>query len=105
MTEEEGPTEVTEPREEAAPVEEAPKVPVPNIFVHEPAPHTGTLTGPRLLVVVDEGKGYPMDDAADRFVREHNILILADMPESIQIVGAECCADLVALSKKLEAQT
>ena len=91
------------PEEAPAPVEEAPKV--PNIFVHEPAPNTGTLTGPRLLVVVDEGKGYPMDESANIFVRQNKIPILAEIPEGITLEGADHYADLAELTKKLEAQT
>jgi len=98
---EEAPEEMPTPIEEGEVAEEKPKI--PNVFVHEPAPHTGSLTGPRLLVVVDEGKGYPMDDAADRWVREHNIPILGEMPEGVEVAGAERCANLVELAKKLEA--
>ena len=103
---EEEPTEVTEPSEEEeapAPVEEARKV--PNIFVVEAEPHTGSLTGPRVLVVVDEGKAYPMDESANGFVRQHNVPILAKMPEGIKLEGATTYADLAELTKKLEAQT
>lgn len=99
--EEKAPTEVVE--EAPAPVEEAPKV--PNIFVHEEQPYTGTLTGPRLLVVVDEGKGYPMDESANNWVREHNIPILSEMPEGVKAEGASEYADLTNLTRKLEASS
>jgi len=97
--------EVAEEAVEEAHVEEKAPAPVevPNIFVHEEQPYTGTLTGPRLLVVVDEGKGYPMDEATNNWVREHNIPILAEMPEGVKAEGALGYADLAELTRKLEA--
>jgi len=89
---EEVPTEPTE-----APIKEAPQPEVPNIFM------VGSFEGGRALVVVDEGKAYPMDEKADSFVRDHNIPILSEYPESVTIEGADRAADLTALAKKLEA--
>ena len=91
--------EVTEEAVEEAHVEEARKV--PNIFVHEAEPHTGTLTGPRVLVVIDEGKAYPMDESANAFVRANNIPILAEMPEGVTIEGSATYADLSELAKRV----
>jgi len=97
---EEKPTPI--PTEEEKPIE-APKV--PNIFVHEEQPWTGTLTGPRSLVVVDECKCYPMDGVTDNWVRQHNIPILPNIPEGIKLEGANKIANLAELTKKIEAQT
>ncbi len=93
-----------EPVVEEAPTEEAPTeepVKVPNIFVHEAEPYTGTLTGPRVLVVIDEGKAYPMDESANAFVRANNIPILAKMPEGVTVEGSVTYADLSELAKRV----
>jgi len=89
---------VEEAPPEEAPTEARPK-PVPKVFM------VGSFEGARALVVVDEGKAYPMDDKADAFVREHNIPILPDYPEGVHVEGSDRAADLTALAKKLEAQT
>lgn len=94
----EGPSEAEEEQPTEEPVVEEPKeeAKIPNIFVHE------TEAG-RALVVLDEGKVYPMDEKADAFVRDNNIPILANYPEGVVVVGSDRAADLVSLAKKLEA--
>lgn len=92
-TVEEQPSEAPTPTEEPV-VEE---VKIPNIFM------VGSFEGGRALVVLDEGKAYPMDDFADKFVREHNIPILAEYPSDVKVEGSDRAADLVSLAKKLEA--
>jgi len=92
------------PEEAPAPVEEAPaptpteEVKIPNIFM------VGDFDRARALVVLDEGKAYPMDDLADRFVREHNIPIFPEYPQGVNVTGSDRAADLNVLAKKLEAQ-
>lgn len=71
----------------------APKI--PNIFV------VGSWDAGRALVVVDEGRAYPMDDKADAFAREHNIPIFPEYPEGVSVEGSDRAADLIALKKKL----
>jgi len=63
----------------------------------------GSFEGGRALVVLDEGKAYPMDEKADAFVREHNIPILTEYPSDIKVEGSDRAADLATLAKKLEA--
>lgn len=107
MSEEETTEEQPTPSEESTveeqpseqPSEEKPteEVKIPNIFM------VGSFEGGRALVVLDEEKAYPMDDFADRFVREHNIPILAEYPLGVKVAGSDRAADLVSLAKKLEA--
>jgi len=90
--------EVEAPTEEPV-AEEAPSPGVPNIFM------VGSFEGGRALVVVDERKAYPCDEKTDQFIRDNNIPILSEYPEGITVEGSDRAADLVALAKKLEAQT
>jgi len=80
------------------PEEAVPKPEVPNVFM------VGSFEGARALVVLDEGKAYPMDDKADAFVREHNIPILPDYPEGVNVTGSDRATDFASLAKKLEAK-
>lgn len=96
---EEQPSEAPVPTEETVAEQPTEKVEIPNIFM------VGSFESARALVVLDEGKAYPMDDKADAFVREHNIPIYPDYPEGIHVEGSDRAADLVALTKKLEAKT
>ena len=107
--EELGEAEVEEKEEavaEAAPVEE-----LPNIFVADSSTPPGSLTGPRILYVVDEKKAYPMNNEVNRWVREHDIPIktpdeVAELEAKIKEVGIEGQTnppDLAKLTEKLEA--
>ena len=95
----EEPTVEEQPSEAPTPTEEsvAEEAKIPNIFM------VGSFEGGRALVVLDEGKAYPMDGLADAFVREHNIPILTEYPEGVSVTGSDRAADLGALAKKLGA--
>ena len=104
---EEAPEELEEEEEavpEAPPVEE-----LPNIFVSDSSTPPRDLTGPRILVVVDEKKAYPMDANVNRWVLEHDVPIKVPTPEldakikELGVEGQTTLPDLAELTKKLEA--
>lgn len=105
VPEEKPPVEEEAVAEEAAPPEEA----LPNIFVSDCSTPPRSLTGARTLVVVDEKKAYPMNNAVNAWVREHDIPIKAPTPElgakikELGIEGLTKLPDLAELTKKLEA--
>ena len=117
--EEEAPIEVEEPEvteevvEEKAPVEEeavaeeAAAEALPNIFVADSSIPPGTLSGGRVLVVVDEKKAYPMSEEVNAWVLSHGVPIKVSTPElgrqmkELGIVGQTNFPDLTALAEKL----
>jgi len=105
---EEAPEELAEEEEEA--VAEAPPVEeLPNIFVADSSTPPRSLTGPRVLYVVDEKKAYPMDANVNRWVLEHDVPIKVPTPEldakikELGVEGQTTLPDLSELTKKLEA--
>ena len=90
------------PEEEIA---EAPIEEFPNIFVIDQSEPFGSLTGPRRLLVVDEKKCWPMDEAVNTWVREHNIPIkesTVELEEKVaDFVGETTIPDLAKLTEKL----
>lgn len=111
--EEPGTEEETETETEEVPVEtveeEKPVTaePLPIIFVVDSSKPTGSLTGPRALIVVDEKNSYPMNDDVNTWVRDHNIPIkkptrkLDNQIKKLGITGQTRSPDLAALEKKL----
>lgn len=112
--EEEAPAEVVE--EEKPPVEEeavaeeavAPEEALPNIFVSDSSTPPKSLTGPRILYVLDEKRCYPMNNEVNAWVHEHNVPIKVPTEveaqiKEFEIEGQNTLPDLAQLTKKLEA--